>query len=212
MEISKDENSMKALKLLVACAPLTGVPIVIDAQEEYPLVRVKEATHGCQNWKQYDDWLACLRDGVEFDQGDILLLIRKGTFEEGAIVQRQKDGKGYGPRYWTPPQWLQTVSSEDPAPSRSTVEWNELQIGKAYRLKRDETPLMPSRRPSNRPFDDLSTVRYLPAGEIVRVRSIDETGTYPWYKVRVESRGDLEGWINSTALMPRGATLLPADE
>lgn len=132
---------MKTLKLLLTCGLLTSVPMIIDAQEEYPLVRVKEETHGCKNWKQYDDWLACLRDGVKLDKGDILLLIKDGTVDEGAIVQRQKDGKGHGPRYWTPPQWLQRLRSEEPAPSRSTVEWNELQIGKAYRLKREEMPL-----------------------------------------------------------------------
>lgn len=95
---------------LIASALLLGAPLITIGQEsQYPLVRVTQTTQGCNNWKEYDDWIPCLEKGIELRKGETLLLIRDGEFLEGAIVQRHTKGKGYGPRYWTQPQFLQRI-------------------------------------------------------------------------------------------------------
>ena len=149
----------------------------------------------------------------------MLLLIQNGTFEEGAIVQRHVQGKAYGPRYWTPPNRLMPLQSnpQDPLDTRgSTIAWDELQVGETYRLKAEETPLMPGLTLNTESDDlmaDFEKIRYLPAGETIRVLAIDrETRNQPWYQVRVESHAGLEGWINSIALMGHGAMRLSSDD
>ena len=162
-----------------------------DDQNSYPLVRVIESTRGCVDHQQYEAWLPCLRNGEKILEGDVLLLIQNGTFEEGAVVQRQVGGNAYGPRYWTPPNRLMSLESDlqdSLETSGSTKAWDELQVGETYRLKAEETPLMPGLTLNVEGDDllaDFERIRYLPAGETIHVLAIDrETRNQPWYQVR----------------------------
>ncbi|MDE0130389.1 MAG: SH3 domain-containing protein [Gammaproteobacteria bacterium] len=217
------ESNRSIVEPQAATAKKEAVP------QSYQLVKVIESTRGCADHQQYKSWLPCLRNGERFSEGDVLLLILNGTVEEGAVVQRQNSGDGYGPRYVTPPQWLRPLEPDPKSqdsrataeaepysePRSSTTAWNELQVGETYQLRAEETPLMPGLTLNVEGDDvmaDFRKVRYLPAGEIVHVLTVDtETRILPWYQVRVESRNGLKGWINSSVLIREGVTHLSAD-
>ena len=87
------------------------------------------------------------------------------------------------------------------------VAYNSLKIGQSYVLLGDKIPLMLTGM-SSEDINDLRAAKSLSSGMKVEVKDIGYTsGTHKWYLVSLIDIPELQGWINSTALMREGVEL-----
>ena len=73
------------------------------------LMYVTESTRGCRSRMQYQDWLACLREGEHLNEGQVVYVLNDGTADEGALVRMRNGAREYGPILVVPPNRLRPV-------------------------------------------------------------------------------------------------------
>ena len=87
------------------------------------------------------------------------------------------------------------------------VAYNSLKIGQSYILLGDKIPLMLTGM-SSEDINDLRAAKSLSSGMKIEVKDIGYTsGSHKWYFVSLIDMPELQGWINSTALMKEGVEL-----
>lgn len=97
---------------------------------------------------------------------------------------------------------------DDPESGESRiVAYNNLKTGQSYILLGDKIPLMLTGMSSD-DINDLRAAKSLSSGMKIEVKDIGYTsGSHKWYFVSLIDIPELQGWINSTALMKEGVEL-----
>ena len=106
--------------------------------------------------------------------------------------------------------WLDGWVYADDATGPVMVDPRHLVVGRTYKLNGEGIPLAPigpdlGGRTPEEVIDAIQRFVNMPAGTVVSILAVDREGRYnPWYRVALPEYENVEGWINSVALLDGG--------